>query len=324
MYAFTKSILRSQDFKMFTSKQAIDALTKDFTSQFTGENAEDIVLDPSELQIILQVAEKCLTKLSETLPKQDKSKPKERVRARSAYQIWKSENTHQFRLDNPDISGGPAINKAMGSLWKSLSDQEKTKYVTENAKERSLYPSKESTTKKPKDKKPKKEKQSRKRSKSPYECYKTDYLANKFIQEADSIESINYKDRCLASKNAWEQLSEEERQLWEDTANKEKQQFLLSNKVEEVVSDVINTGLQSASQSLEGTPYQSPQSSTSVTPVTSPRGPSPYQKWKKLPETKKSLLVIYQRNNPDATKVPKEVFKDSWKALTQEERTKYA
>ena len=78
----------------------------------------------------------------------------------------------------------------------------------------------------------------------PYECYKTDYLANKFIQEADSIESINYKDRCLASKNAWEQLSEEERQLWEDTANKEKQQFLLSNKVEEVVSDVINTGLQ--------------------------------------------------------------------------------
>ena len=127
MYAFTKSILRSQDFKMFTSKQAIDALTKDFTSQFTGENAEDIVLDPSELQIILQVAEKCLTKLSETLPKQDKSKPKERVRARSAYQIWKSENTHQFLLDNPDISGGPAINKAMGSLWKSLSDQEKTK-----------------------------------------------------------------------------------------------------------------------------------------------------------------------------------------------------
>lgn len=313
---------------MFTCKQAIEALTKEFTSQFTGEDedANDIVLDPSELHIILQVAEKCLTKLSETVPQQPKSKPKERVRARSAYQIWKSENTSKFRLDNPNISGGADINKAMGSLWKSLSDQEKTRYFAENAKERSMYTSKESTTK-PRVPKPKKDKQPkppRKRSKSPYECYKADYLANNIIKDADSAEGINYKDRCLAAKNAWEQLSEEERQLWVVTANKEKQQFLLSNKADDVVSEVINTGLQSASQSLEGTPNQSPQSSTNVTPVTSPRGPSPYQKWKKLPETKKTLLVIYQRNNPDATKVPKEVYKESWKALTQEERSKYA
>ena len=184
---------------MFTCKQAIEALTKEFTSQFTGEDANDIVLDPSELQIILQVAEKCLTELSETVPQQPKSKPKERVRARSAYQIWKSENTSKFRLDNPNISGGADINKAMGSLWKSLSDQEKTRYFAENAKERSMYTSKESTTK-PRVPKPKKEKPPRKRSKSPYECYKADYLANNIIKDADSAEGINYKDRCLAAK----------------------------------------------------------------------------------------------------------------------------
>ena len=77
-----------------------------------------------------------------------KAEKKGRVRARSTYQIWKSDDAvkEAFRTKHPG-SDGPTTNKLMGDMWKALSDEEKAPFEATHEAELAEYDTGETKTK---------------------------------------------------------------------------------------------------------------------------------------------------------------------------------
>ena len=105
--------------------------------------------------------------LRETLAKtQTKPKATGRKRARSAYQIWKSDEQVKsaFRLQHPG-SDGPTTNKLMGVQWKALTETNRQKWLDAAADEKEQFTAVTTSPPVPK---------ARKRARSAYMFFKTD------------------------------------------------------------------------------------------------------------------------------------------------------
>ena len=309
---------------MISIQKAIDTIQGVLRNKCSPTAEEPVLqLMPEEVDTLMTLFSKALNELpQEDTTKKPKKSPKDRKRARSAYQIWKSDPQVKtsFREAHPDLKGSKEINKAMGDAWKALTDEEKSTFTQAALDEKTAWleahPEAAKTTTPKSDSSPKSESspKSRKRARTPYEIFKSDPQTKVRL---NLEEGATYPQICKATKELWEDLSEEERCPFVDKAAEDAAHFQVESKTREVVAGALNTGLQLA---IANSPSTSDSTSESPAPKRK-RGPSAYQKWKKDPATKTAVAERF----PDVTgKELTKHFKEVWNEMTVEDQSAWA
>ena len=129
-------------------------------------------------------------------------------RARTAYQLWKGDDTVKadYRASHADETGAAALNKGMGALWKSLDDDARATWVEAAVQERQAFVVQAEISDDAETKKTKKTKTVRART--AYMFYKMDEAIKQRVL-AEMAEA-SFGDRSKAVATWWKALTPEE------------------------------------------------------------------------------------------------------------------
>ena len=227
-----------------------------------------------------------------------KTSPPTRSRARSNYQLWKSDEAvkAQFRTNHPGLKGSDT-NIEMGKIWKAMSEQEKEPWSKQSREEKVEFGASSDDAK---------GSRVRKRSRTAYQCYKKDPAVIQAIRQVNP--NLDQKAFNAIIKEQFNCLSLDEKAPYESAASRDKD---LVDKLTQSNASTV------ASSDSEGTSDETIASEVVTSEVATKRKPSPYQKWKKDPDTK----VQFQESHPGLDKSQLlAIMKAKWDTLTVTER----
>ena len=283
----------------------------------TNESEQPLVqLHANEIQALIGLLSQSLESTSAPV----------RKRARSAYQIWKSDEQvkRAFRQTHPG-SNGPTTNKLMGTQWKALTEDQKQTWLDAAAVEKEQFTAAGGSTKTSK---------TRKRHRSAYMFFKTQPEVRAAAKATNPTATT--KEISALLKSSWENLPAGEKIQY---LKMELQDKLLFPTQDPDQSDVAAAPQESPGEMVYQRPAQeaeeskqeesantvvllTPSDSISTTIKKARRkGTSPYQRWKKHSDTK--ALFITRFHNADKATRTKEMKRHWHDIMSDDERTQW-
>ena len=294
---------------------------------------QDSEISDSDRQLVMRLLHEASTSVLAS-----KAAPSTKKRARSNYQLWKSDEEVKtlFRAEHPGLNGADT-NIEMGKIWKAMTDEEKSPWTERSSEEKAEFgASSEEEAPKPKS-------GTRKRARTPYQCYKKD----KTVIQAQRAEHPDLDQKAFNAhlKEQFSCLSVEEKAPYEAQASQDKDLVDQHNHVPVASAPTSDTEAVAPTSDPEAVaptsdpeavaptsdpeavaPTSDPEAVVpSVPPAETPqvvqtqpkRKPSPYQKWKKDPATKEQFL----ESHPGTDKASiHSIMKATWDAMSDEAR----